>query len=392
MPSVKIERIELRLVRMELISPFRTSFGVEQARHCLIVSAHAEGLTGWGECVAAQGSEGRNDTNWNFYSYETTETAWHILKDFLAPALVGRKIASVEEVVAIGQRLRGHPMARAGLEAAVWDLRAQAHGVSLADLLAGNAKQPEPRRDKVSVGVSIGIQPTTEAFIEAVKGFASQGYRRVKLKIEPGKDLDTVRAVRDEFPDLLLMVDANSAYSLSDADHLRELDEFDLMMIEQPLGYDDIYEHSRLQPLLETPICLDESIHSVDHAKWAYEIGACRIINIKPGRVGGLWVSREIHDLSLAQGKPVWCGGMLETGIGRAANIALASLPGFELPSDISASDRYYLEDLIDPPFVLNHDSTLTVPTAVGLGVRVREGLLETVTQRQVTITDKRQL
>lgn len=403
MTEVSIDRIELRLISMELVSPFETSFGVERERSCTIISVHGEGLTGWGECVASQRAPKPGSTGWAFYSYETAETAWHILHDFLAPSLVGSRVTSPSEVAALGKRLRGHPMARAGLEAAVWDLVAQAQGKSLADMLAaGEAGTPgapvkgspaeagahtqvrpyEKRRDRVNVGVSVGIQPSIQDTIRVIADYVSQGYGRVKLKIKPGWDVDMVRAVRREFPALLLMVDANSAYSLQDADHLRQLDASDLLMIEQPLAHDDIYEHSHLQAQLATPVCLDESIHTSKQAEWAYEIGACRIINIKPGRVSGLSTAREIHDLSLARGKPVWCGGMLETGIGRAANVALASLPGFTLPSDISASDRYYLEDIADPPFVLNPDSTLSVPTGPGLGVTVNQARLKAFGER----------
>ncbi|MFQ5419766.1 MAG: o-succinylbenzoate synthase [Anaerolineae bacterium] len=389
MTGVTIERIELRLISMELVSPFQTSFGVELERPCIIISVHGEGLTGWGECVAAQGIPEPGSENWAFYSYETTETAWHILNDFLVPVLVGRRVESAAEVVALGERLRGHPMARAGLEAAVWDLLAQAQGLPLADLLAGNGRYATKRRDRANVGVSIGIQPSIEATIQAVDGYVAEGYGRIKLKIKPGWDVEMVRAVRREFPDILLMVDANSAYTLEDAASLKQLDEFNLLMIEQPLAYDDIYEHSLLQAQLETAVCLDESIHTPKQAEWSYEINACRIINIKPGRVGGLWAGREIHDLSLARDKPVWCGGMLETGIGRAANVALASLPNFTLPSDISASDRYYRKDIVDPPFVLNPDSTLSVPENVGLGVRVNQERLAAVTYRQSVIAAK---
>jgi len=383
MSDVTIERIELRLIEMELTAPFRTSFGVELTRPCIIVTVHGGGLTGWGECVASQAVS----AEWAFYSYETVETAWHILKDFLAPALVGRKLSSVEPVVQLGERLRGHPMARAGLEAAVWDLLAQAEGLPLADYLAKGQNYSQPRRDRVNVGVSIGIQSSIEETVKNVAGYIQQGYRRIKLKIEPGWDVDMARAVRREFPQVLLMLDANSAYSLEDANHLKQLDEFNLLMIEQPLAYDDIYEHSLLQAQLSTPICLDESIHTPKHAEWAYELNACRIINIKAGRVGGLHDGRAIHDLSLKRGKPVWIGGMLETGIGRAANVALASLPGVTLPCDISASNRYYRQDIAEPPFILNVDSTITVPSAPGIGVTVIADQLEAYTQREVVIS-----
>jgi len=380
--DILIERIELRVIEIELISPFRTSMGLELTHPCIILSVHSGGLTGWGECVASQAVT----AEWAFYSYETVETAWHILKDFLAPALVGKKLNSVEPLVQIGERLRGHPMARAGLEAAVWDLLAKAEGLPLADYLFKGQNYSQPRRDRVIVGVSIGIQSSIDDTVKNVADYIQQGYQRIKLKIEPGWDVEVARAIRREFPDIPLMLDANSAYTLKDADHLKQLDEFNLLMIEQPLAYDDIYEHARLQSQLATPICLDESIHTLKHAEWAYELDACRIINIKPGRVGGLYHGRAIHDLSLSRGKPVWIGGMMETGIGRAANVALASLPGVTLPGDISASNRYYRKDITEPPFVLNEDSTVSVPSAPGIGVTVDHSQLEVYTQRKVVI------
>lgn len=383
MSDITIDRIELRVIEIELISPFRTSMGLELTHPCIIVSAFSNGLTGWGECVASQAVT----AEWAFYSYETVETAWHILKDFLAPALVGKTLNSVEPLVEIGERLRGHPMARAGLEAAIWDLLAQSEGLPLADYLRVGQNYSQPRRDRVNVGVSIGIQSSVEETVSTVTGFIDQGYRRIKLKIEPGWDVDVARAVRREFPDIPLMLDANSAYSLKDAERLKQLDEFNLLMIEQPLAYDDIYEHAKLQAQLSTPICLDESIHTLKHAEWAYELEACRIINIKPGRVGGLYHGRAIHDLSLSRGKPVWIGGMMETGIGRAANVAVASLPGVTLPGDISASNRYYRKDITEPPFVLNPDSTVSVPTAPGIGVTIDQRQLDEYTQRKAVIS-----
>ena len=383
MSNITIDRIELRVIEIELISPFRTSMGLELTHPCIIVSAFSNGVTGWGECVASQAVT----AEWAFYSYETVETAWHILKDFLAPALVGKTLNSVEPLVEIGERLRGHPMARAGLEAAIWDLLAQSEGLPLADYLRMGQNYSQPRRDRVNVGVSVGIQSSVEETVSTVAGYIEQGYRRIKLKIEPGWDVDVARAVRREFPDIPLMLDANSAYSLKDAERLKQLDEFNLLMIEQPLEYDDIYEHAKLQAQLSTPICLDESIHTLKHAEWAYELEACRIINIKPGRVGGLYHGRAIHDLSLSRGKPVWIGGMMETGIGRAANVALASLPGVTLPGDISASNRYYRKDITEPPFVLNPDSTVSVPTAPGIGVTIDQRQLDEYTQRKAVVS-----
>jgi O-succinylbenzoate synthase len=383
MSDVKIERIELRLIEIEFLTPFRTSMGTEYTRPCIIVNAQGSGLSGWGECVASQAIS----AEWAFYSYETVETAWHILKDFLAPALVGKRLSSVEPVVKIGERLRGHPMARAGLEGAVWDLLAQAEGLSLADYLMKGQKYSLPRRDRVNVGVSIGIQSSIEETITIVAGCLQDGYKRIKLKIEPGWDVDLARAIRREFPDILLMLDANSAYTLKDLNLLKQLDEFNLLMIEQPLAHDDIYEHSLLQAQMSTPICLDESILTPKHAEWAYELNACRIINIKPGRVSGLHDGRAIHDLSLERGKPVWIGGMDETGIGRAANIALASLPGVTLHSDISASKRYFRQDIAEPLFELNADSTINVPTTPGIGVNILVDQLEAYTQRKTVVS-----
>ncbi len=361
-----VERVELRVIRMRLKEPFETSFGREHDREAILVTVYADGLEGWGEVVASRDFG---------YSYETIETAWYVLRAFLIPAVLGREIPEVAAVARIGEPLRGHPMARAGLEAAFWDLFARQAGLPLSRYLGGV-------RDRVPVGVSIGLQPTDEALLEKIERYLEEGYQRIKVKIKPGRDVEMIAAVRRAFPDIPLMADANSAYTLEDADRLAALDGFQLMMIEQPLHWDDLYEHALLQARLRTPICLDESIHTARHARAALAMGACRIINIKPGRVGGLLEAQRIHDLCHAQGIPVWCGGMLETGIGRAANVALASLPGFTLPGDLSASDRYYEEDLIDPPFVLNSDGTLTVPNGPGLGVTVDRRKVDRVTLR----------
>jgi len=361
-------------IRMPLVHPFETSFGVEQDRECIIVRVEGDGAIGWGECVASAGP---------WYAYETTQTAWHILTRFLISMLLGRELSGPQEVFDRLRSVRGHPMAKAGLEMALWDLTASQQGVPLANLLGGT-------RERIPVGVSIGIQKSIPALLERIASFVEQGYARVKIKIKPNWDVDVVRAVRREFPDLKLQVDANSAYRLADAPVFQAMDDLDLLLIEQPLGHDDIYEHAKLQRQLRTPICLDESIVSIDHARVALELGSCRVINIKPGRVGGHASSIRIHDLCREQGVPVWHGGMLETGIGRAHNVALASLPGFTLPGDISASDRYYAEDLIDPPFTLNPDSTLTVPKGPGIGVTVNEERLRRVTLRQVEFTADR--
>lgn len=367
---MKIEQVELHHIDLPLVHPFETSFGREVTRPCILVSAHGDGLTGWGECVAGAGP---------WYSCETIETAWHVLRDFLVPAVLGQEIASPADVAARFRGVRGHPMARAALEMAVWDLWAQAEGVGLARLLGGE-------RERVKVGVSVGIEPTPEALLERVEQYVAEGYGRVKLKIRPGWDVTVVRAVRERWPDLPLQVDANAAYTPADTPVFRELDRFDLLLIEQPFHYDDIVDHARLQAQLCTPVCLDESIHSPEHARWALEIGACRVINIKVGRVGGLTAARQVHDLCAERGVPVWCGGMLETNVGRAANVALAALPNFTLPGDISASARYYREDIAGPDFVLNEDSTLSVPFGPGLGVQVFPDRLASVRLRRLVL------
>jgi len=369
---MKIERVELHHVDMPLVHPFETSFGREITRPCILVAVFSDGLTGWGECTAHSGP---------WYSSETIETAWHVLRDFLIPEVLGQEVTSAPDLVARFVRVRGHPMARAALENAVWDLLAQAQGVSLAYVLDGE-------RERVPVGVSVGIEPTLDELLDRVAGHVAEGYARVKLKIKPGWDVEVVRAVRERWPDLRLQVDANSAYTLRDAPLLRELDQFDLLLIEQPLHHDDIVDHAQLQKQLLTPVCLDESIHSPEHARWALDIGACRVINIKVGRVGGLTAARQIHDLCCERGVPVWCGGMLETNVGRAANVALAALPNFTLPGDISASARYYQEDIAEPNFVLNDDSTLSVPSGPGLGVLVIPERLSTVRLRRLALPE----
>lgn len=374
---MKIERIDLYYISQPLVRPFVTSFGPQQQRNCLLVAVHSQGLTGWGECVA---------TNDPGYSYETAVTAWHILSDFLIPALLGQDIQEPEELSARFRSVRGHPLAKAALDQAVWDLTARRDGLSLAQKLA--LPYPEGPRTRVKVGVSIGIQPTMDETLGVIQRHLDQGYGRIKLKIKPGHDVELARTVRAAFPDLVFMLDANSAYTLDDAPTLQALDPYDLLMLEQPLGYDDIYEHSKLRPLIQSPLCLDESIVSARHAQFALEIGACDIINVKPARVSGWTEARRVHDLGRAAGIDLWVGGMLETGVGRAAQLALASLPGFTLPGDISATERYYDPD-ITAPFVLNaEDSTITVPAGPGLGVEVDMARLTAVAQRQACFTE----
>jgi len=366
---MKIEEIELFHICLPYVAPFQTSRWTEYDHECVIVCARAEGLTGWGECCATRDCA---------YSYETVKTNWLILEDFLIPAVLGADLPDPPAFETAVDFVNGHPMAKAGLQMALWDLWAQRAGVSLQKLLGGSG-------DRVRVGVSVGIQPTTQKLLEVVAGYLAEGYQRIKLKIKPGRDADDAAAVRRARPSLLLQVDANSAYRLDQADRLKAMDDLGLLLIEQPLAHDDIIDHAKLQPQLRTAVCLDESITSATHARWALELGACRIINIKPGRVSGMAEAVRIHDYCRARSVPVWMGGMLETGIGRAANVAVASLPGFTLPGDISASARYYAEDIIAQPFVLNPDSTLNVPTGPGLGVEVRQDLLAKVTLRQQT-------
>ena len=363
---MRIENIELRHVKLVLVSPFVTSMGTEYDEEHIIVRVDAEGVTGWGESVA----EGTP-----FYSYETVPTAWHILKDFFIPAVLGKDISSVDEAITSYAKVRGHMMAKAGIEAALWDAFAKTKNISLSKMIGGT-------RDKIDVGVSIGIQSSVAALIQKVEGYLAEGYKRIKIKISPGFDLQFVEALRREFPDILLQVDANSAYTLNDIDIFRKMDHYNLLLIEQPLGYEDIFDHSKLQRELKTPICLDESIHSLDDTRAAIELDSCRIINIKPGRVGGFTESKLIHDYCASMNIPVWCGGMLESGIGRAGNVALASLPNFTLPGDISASKRYYKEDIVDPEFVVNPDGTMDVPTKPGIGVEVNRKNLDKVTVR----------
>jgi O-succinylbenzoate synthase len=267
-------------------------------------------------------------------------------------------------------------MAKAGLEAALWDLFAKSKNISLSKMLGGT-------RNKIDVGVSIGIQNSITELIKKVEGYLAEGYKRIKIKIAPGNDIQFIQALRKEFPDILLQVDANSAYELKHIDLFKQMDAYNLLLIEQPLGYDDIYEHSKLQKELITPICLDESIHSLADTRAAFELDSCRVINIKPGRVGGFTESKLIHDYCAAENIPVWCGGMLESGIGRAGNVALASLSNFTLPGDISASKRYYKEDIVEPEFLVNNDGTMTVPTKAGIGVEVNMKMLEKVTVKK---------
>jgi O-succinylbenzoate synthase len=352
---VRIARLELRLLRLPLVRFFETSFGRVHDRTFLLVAIEEDGVVGLGECVAEANP---------YYSAETTRTAWHVIEEFIAPIVLGREFAHPAAIFDALAPIRGNQMAKAAVEMAAWDLHARQQGRALACLLGGT-------RPRIESGVSIGIQDSLDELLERVAIELAAGYRRVKIKIKPGWDVAAVARVRDRFGDIALMVDANAAYTLADAGRLAELDRFDLMMIEQPLAYDDLRDHAALQRRLRTPICLDESIHSVAAAAAAIESGACRIINIKPGRVGGHEPSRRIHDLAASRGIPVWHGGMLESGIGRAHNIHLSTLQNFTLPGDIAASRRYFAPDLIDPEILVDAEGTIDVPAGPGIGVHV---------------------
>jgi len=352
---IPLDRISCHLVELPLVRPFETSFGREQVRRALLVRVSGGGEEGWGECVASSGP---------WYSYETVDTALLVIRDFLVPLLSRARPSHPSQLRGAFAPVRGHPMAKAALEAAVWDLYCRLTGVPLAAELGGV-------RDEVPAGVSVGIQPDLDSLLARVEGFVAQGYRRVKLKIKPGWDLKVVAEMRERFPDLPLWVDANCAYRLEDLAVLTELDRMGLGLIEQPLWHEDLVGHAQLASRLSTPICLDESISSPQRAWEALEIGACRVINLKQGRVGGIQATLEIQELASARGVPLWCGGMLETGIGRALNVALASLPGFQLPHDISATDRYFREDIAEPTFQLSPRGTIPLPRGPGLGIEV---------------------
>ena len=371
--QIEVEGVEIRLVRLPLIEPFETSFGKIDSRLIFLVGLNAGGLKGWGEVVASEQP---------LYSYETVGTAFHVIKDFLAPAVLEEPLTDLAALALRLSRFRGHNMAKAGLELAFMDLLAHVNKKSLSALIGGERK-------RVAVGVSLGIQPTLSQLLRRVDKYLDLGYQRIKLKIKPGWDNHVVFEVRRLYPDILLSVDANSAYTLADVDHLRKLDDFNLLMIEQPLQSDDIVDHAELQKRLKTSLCLDESITGLRQAKAALDLESCRIINIKIGRVGGYSEALAIHDLCAARSIPVWCGGMLESGIGRAHNIALASLHGFTLPGDISASSRYFERDLISPEVTVASDGTVTVPDTVGLGFEVDSFFLEHQTETRVYLSRK---
>jgi len=367
---MRIDAILLRELRLPLVKPFQTSFGTTTERRILLIELRAEGLVGWGECVAGEHP---------FFSDETIDTAWLVIQSELGPMLAGAEPEHGGKCPGIFRQVRGHRMAKSALENAVWDLEAQMKGVPLASLLGGT-------REVIDCGVSIGIQPTMQQQMAEVEKEVGAGYQRIKLKCKPGWDVKMLEAVRDRWPAILLSVDANSAYRLNDADHIVSFDQFDLLMIEQPLWADDFYFHSMLQKRLNTPICLDESIRNRRDALAAIEMESCRIINIKCGRVGGFSEAIAVHNAAQERGVPVWCGGMLETGIGRAHNIALSSLDNFTLPGDVSASKRYWKEDIIEPEVTVSPEGQITVPDTPGRGFEVRADLVEQLTVRKEEI------
>ncbi len=353
---------------MELVEPFAISSGSTRTRRVLLLVLVSDGVEGWAECVAGEKPS---------YSYETADTAWSVLTTWLLPELVGCRVDDARDLRP-APWLRGHPMARAAVEMAGWDLEAKRRGVPLRDLLGAEG-------DAVPVGVSIGIQDSDDALLTKVERHLAEGYRKIKLKIKPGRDVEMLRAVRKSFPDAPLMADANSAYAWpGDSARLEQVDEFALMMLEQPLHYEDVLDHAALQRGIATPVCLDESIRSAADARLAVRLRAGRIVNIKPGRVGGLAESLAIHDLCRAAGWPVWCGGMLESGVGRAHNVALACLPGFTLPGDISSSRRYWREDVVAPEFEMVN-GTMAVPDGPGIGVAPRMERIEALATRTAT-------
>ncbi|RSK36507.1 o-succinylbenzoate synthase [Bhargavaea beijingensis] len=361
---MKIEKIVLRRMQLELKEPFQTSFGTQKEREFFIVEAYSKDHVGYGECVV---------NSRPLYSEETVKTAWHIAEDFLIPALYSKgEINHPDEVSEIFKPFRRNNMAKSAIEGAVWDLYAKENNISLAEALGGTKKQ-------IEVGISIGIQESPEKLIETVEKYRSEGYKRMKIKIKPGTDIEMLSEVRKKYPNIAMMADGNSAYTLDDVELLKELDALNLTMIEQPLAHDDIIDHATLQAQIKTPVCLDESIHSLEDAKKAIKLGSCKIINIKIGRVGGLTEAKKIHDYCAEQNIPVWCGGMLESGIGRAHNIAITTLSNFTLPGDTAASSRYWAEDIINPEVVVT-DGVIIVPDQPGIGYEPVVELLDKYT------------
>jgi o-succinylbenzoate synthase len=367
---MKIEAITLREIQMPLVHFFETSFSRLYSRRILLITVHCEGVDGWGECVAGEDP---------YYSSEWIDTAWPTIKHYLAPALFGQTISSARECPRLYAKVRSHRMAKAALENALWEAEAKQKQMPLWKLLGGT-------RREIPCGVSIGIQDSIDQLLEKIQTELDAGYRRIKLKVKPGWDIKVFEKVRSRWPEITLSCDANSAYTLDQVEHLRSFDQFNLLMIEQPLWNDDIYYHARLQKELRTAICLDESIVHARAAAIALESGACRIINIKVGRVGGFSEAIAVHDVCHNQKIPVWCGGMLESGIGRAQNIALSTLPNFSLPGDVSASKRYWKEDIIEPEVEVSKQGMIPVSDAPGTGYKLREDLIEKITVRKETL------
>jgi O-succinylbenzoate synthase len=368
---MKIEQITIREIRLPLLHPFVTSFGREIDRHIILATVHCEGATGWGECVAGQHP---------YYSEECVGTAWPVMVQELIPALLGKTLERASDAPKLMGSVRGNRMAKATLENALWVAEAEANKISLSKLLGGT-------RTEIDCGVSIGIQDSIEKLEEKVAAELAAGYQRIKLKCKPGLDVQLFERIRKRWPKILLSCDANSAYTLEDAPHLQTFDHFDLLMIEQPLWHDDFYFHATLQKQLKTRICLDEAIRNARDAEAAIKLGACGIINVKVGRIGGMSEAKRVHDVCQRNNIPVWCGGMLETGIGRVQNVHLSTLPNFTLPGDVSASKRYWKEDIVEPAVEVSPKGTITVPHGPGTGYRVKEDLIEKLTVRKETFS-----
>jgi o-succinylbenzoate synthase len=366
MNPMRLHSITLREIRLPLVTPFETSMDRVTNRRILLVEAAIDGVTGWGECTAGENP---------FYSPEDTETAWHILTSYLWPILKGKEFPSASDVWPLLEPVRGHTMAKAAVETAIWDAEAQLKNIPLWKLLGGTQQE-------IPCGVSIGVKDSLDELSATVKKELAAGYQRIKIKIKPGKDLLPVQRVRQDFPRIKLSVDANSAYHAQDLPLLQQLDAYYLMMIEQPLGWDDLFGHVEIQKALQTPICLDECIHTYEQAEAAVALGACKIINIKLGRVGGFREAKRIHDLCRRHAIPVWCGGMLESGIGRAHNIAMSTLPNFTLPGDVSASARYWHEDIITPEVIVTPQGTIKVPTTPGISFHPRPDRIASLATR----------
>jgi o-succinylbenzoate synthase len=365
-----IESITVRELRMPLVHFFETSFGRTTERRVMLVELQLDGISAWGECVAGEHP---------YYSEESIDTAWYVIQAELGPALLGRRIDAGRDVPAMLQRVRGHRMAKAALENAVWEAEAQAKKIPLWKLLGGT-------RSEIACGVSLGIQDSAEQLLDRIAAELSAGYQRIKVKCKPGWDIQIFHRIRERWPEILLSCDANSAYTLSDIEHLKEFDRFNLLMIEQPLWNDDFYFHAKLQRELKTRICLDEAIHHGRSARAAIELGACGIINVKVGRVGGFTEAIAVHNVAQESNIPVWCGGMLESGIGRGDNVALSTLPNFSLPGDVSASKRYWKEDIIESEVTVSQNGTIRINDRIGRGYEVRKDLIERLTVRKDTI------